>query len=232
LPAINAEREDEMNSGGEKKCPFCGETIKSEAVKCRFCGEMLEAPKGGMPSDIVRSPKMPEECSSDMDGEIFFEGTLSRVVLAGPLLTSVILIVIAAIIFLKGAPILRKSGYESTAALGSLAVVLFALFYSLFKWVTFKSRIYRVTSDRIEYEYGILARRINNTDLWRIQDITFSQNLFQRMFRLGRIIILSSDKDSPVITIGPVYNARELYDNIKKAMLKADRRRGVIHIEE
>lgn len=52
-----------------------------------------------------------------------------------------------------------------------------------------------------------------------------------KVIGLGRIIVLSTDKDTPLLSVGPIYNARDLYSRLKKAQLDADRRRGVLHID-
>ena len=97
--------------------------------------------------------------------------------------------------------------------------------------IVFRSRVFRITRDRIEYESGVFSKRVENMDMWRVKDVRFRCRAIQGILGVGSVIVESSEASNPLIVIGPLRNARGLYDKIQKAQRQADRRQGVVHVE-
>ena len=110
---------------------------------------------------------------------------------------------------------------ENVPILVSSLITVVAILYWLFKWLNWKNTVYRITNDRIEFEHGILSKSVQNVDMWRVKDIDFNQSFIQRVFGLGRVHIETSDKDIPVIEIGPIKGCQGLSTiNLRKPSLR------------
>lgn len=56
---------------------------------------------------------------------------------------------------------------------------------------------YTLTSERIIRKTGFLAGHIEQIMYSRVQDIQFSMSLWQRLFRVGTVTVISGDKSLP-----------------------------------
>lgn len=91
---------------------------------------------------------------------------------------------------------------------------------------------YYVKEDRLFLEAGLFTTEIEETLLYRIRDVSVKMTLFQKIFKVGTITVLSSDKSHPVLELKNVKNPRDvkemLHTNIEKMKDKKRVRVGEI----
>lgn len=120
------------------------------------------------------------------------------------------------------------------AGIGRLLMLFFlsiAGIRILLCWVGWSATSYLITSDRVQFERGVLAKTIKSIDLWRIRDLIFRRGILEALFGLGSVVLVASDVTAQYSRIGPVRGARRLYDDLVEARNRAVRERGVTAIE-
>lgn len=74
---------------------------------------------------------------------------------------------------------------------------------------------YKLTSERFEITTGVLARRIEQLELYRVKDLSVEEPLLQRMVGLGNLIVHSSDRSNPTLVLRGVRECTLLRDQVR-----------------
>jgi len=125
----------------------------------------------------------------------------------------------------------QKLTFGRYRILGGSGMAVLVVLILLVKIIRLKCIYYQVSTDRIEYSRGILDRRVDNLDMFRVVDLRMRRSLFDCIFGIGTVTLITTDKTDPEFTFEKIHNCRRLYDIIKKASLDADQKQGVIHLE-
>lgn len=79
---------------------------------------------------------------------------------------------------------------------------------------------YYIKEDRFFLETGFFTTNINEILLYRIRDLSVSINLFQKIFGVGTIKVISSDKTLPMLEVKNIKRPREVKEIIHKEVEK------------
>lgn len=75
---------------------------------------------------------------------------------------------------------------------------------------------YTITDELLTVKEGLFKITENDCYLYKIQDVTLSRTLMERMFGLSTIICHTGDTTNPVITLEHIKNGSEIKDYILK----------------
>ena len=105
----------------------------------------------------------------------------------------------------------------SNVIIGILIWLPLTLCFALYRWLRVRCLSYELTNQRLRLHEGILTRRTEEMELYRVKDTAFSQTLFERVFGLGTIHLTTSDASNPEVDLAsiPVGNAREVRERIR-----------------
>lgn len=207
-----------------KICSFCGEKILAVAKKCKHCGEFVK----DKPVETTSYSGQNKRNTTSNGEAILFEGSPSQWISLGSYGFAVIIALMGIFCwFMKS----NKDWIGLPMGKIGTACVFLAGLIALISYLNIKYTEILITSERVEFEIGWISKRIDNVDLFRVKDVRLRQGLLDRIIGIANIIIISRDASDPVIRLRGIYGGRDLYDQLKKEVVKANKRRGVVHLE-
>ena len=86
---------------------------------------------------------------------------------------------------------------------------------------------YRLSEDRLFTSKGFLNVKDDEVLLYRIRDISTSRSLFQRLFGVGTVTVMSSDKTCPTLVMKNIRNPLAVKERLHKGVEEMKLRRRV-----
>ncbi|MDO8541996.1 MAG: PH domain-containing protein [Opitutaceae bacterium] len=105
------------------------------------------------------------------------------------------------------------------------------LLWALSRWVATKCQRYEVTSERVKITTGLLSRRTNELELYRVRDYSVVEPFWLRLVGCGDIALVTADRTTPQFVLHAVPRANQLKDQIRTHTEKMRLRRGVRDLE-
>ena len=105
------------------------------------------------------------------------------------------------------------------------------LFIPLLIYLKTRFTVYEVTNQRIKLKTGILNQEIDECELYRVRDYKDVKPCFQRIFRLSKIELVTSDRSNLNINLNGIKDPENLYNLFRNIIDEIRRKTGTREID-
>jgi len=98
----------------------------------------------------------------------------------------------------------------------AFAAMILPLVWAGWKWLAVKCRVYELTSQRLRLYEGVLNRKIDEIELYRVKDTNIEQPFLLRMFGLGILNLKTSDRSHTDVALEAISDVAEVREHVRK----------------
>lgn len=114
---------------------------------------------------------------------------------------------------------------------GLLFWLIVPLFIIVWKWLVTWSTRYELTTERLKTRVGVINKKMDELELYRVRDYKLEQPLMLRLFSLANIILQTSDRSNPVVVLRAVPDAEHLREQIRALVEACRGQKGVREVD-
>jgi len=110
-------------------------------------------------------------------------------------------------------------------------LLFWTIIFPLIAYLKTRFTIYELTKTRLRLKTGIFSQQIEDTELYRVRDYSIDKPFWFRIFGLGHIKILTSDKSNPEITLYAVSKIENTAELVRQNVEVARKKSGTREID-
>ncbi|MDY0145631.1 MAG: PH domain-containing protein [Kiritimatiellia bacterium] len=108
-----------------------------------------------------------------------------------------------------------------------LPLFLVGLLLLLRAWYLVASTRYQLTTQRLFVHRGLVAKHVEEVELFRIKDVTLTQGVLERLLGVGQVVVLSTDDTTPRLELKGLRQPLQVKEQIRTAFRAARRHEGM-----
>ena len=94
-------------------------------------------------------------------------------------------------------------------------------------WYRVASTRYRLTTQRLFAQTGLIAKNLEEVELFRVKDVTLSQGVLDRLLGVGTVTVLSTDDTAPELELAGIRDPLAAKEALRTAFRAARQREGL-----